>query len=106
MPSSGRVGAARDPRSRGEGGLRAALGAPAPPARAQIHTGIDAPELDGLPCLDIIESAQPDGSVIYKYAVRVEQDGRPVAFQSLPIVDRARTMAAFSTRSSRSWAPT
>ena len=74
---------------------RAALGAPAPPARAQIHTGIDAPELDGLPCLDIIESAQPDGSVIYKYAVRIEQDGKPVAFQSLPIVDRARTMAAF-----------
>ncbi|HEY9496403.1 MAG TPA: CHAT domain-containing protein [Intrasporangium sp.] len=74
---------------------RAALGAPAPPARAQIHTGIDAPELDGLPCLDIIESAQPDGSVIYKYAVRIEQDGQPVAFQSLPIVDRARTMAAF-----------
>ncbi|HEX5969763.1 MAG TPA: CHAT domain-containing protein [Intrasporangium sp.] len=74
---------------------RAALGAPAAPVRAQIHTGIDAPELDGLPCLDIIESAQPDGSVIYKYAVRVEQDGRPVAFQSLPIVDRAPTMAAF-----------
>jgi hypothetical protein len=74
---------------------RAALGAPPPPVRAQIHTGIDAPELDGLPCLDIIESAQPDGSVIYKYAVRIEQDGRPVAFQSPPIVDRARTMAAF-----------
>lgn len=73
----------------------AALGAPTPPARALIHTGIDAPELDGLPCLDIIESAQLDGSVIYKYAVRIEQDGVPVAFQSLPIVDRARTMAAF-----------
>ena len=75
--------------------LRASPRCTGPPARAQIHTGIDAPELDGLPCLDIIESAQPDGSVIYKYAVRVEQDGRPVAFQSLPIVDRARTMAAF-----------
>jgi hypothetical protein len=74
---------------------RAALGAPAPPVRAQMHTGIDAPELDGLPCLDIIESAQPDGSVIYKYAVRIEQDSRPVAFQSQPIVDRAPTMAAF-----------
>ena len=74
---------------------RAALGAPEPPARAEIHTGIDAPELDGLPCLDIIESARPDGSVVYKYAVRIEPDGQPVAFQSLPIVDRARTMAAF-----------
>ncbi|MDC5697740.1 CHAT domain-containing protein [Intrasporangium calvum] len=72
-----------------------ALGAPDPPARAEIHTGIDAPELDGLPCLDIIESARPDGSVVYKYAVRIEQDGPGVAFQSLPIQDRARTMAGF-----------
>ena len=27
------------------------------PARVEMHTGIDAPELDGLPCIDIIESS-------------------------------------------------
>lgn len=65
------------------------------PARVEVHMGIDAPELDGLPCIDIIESSRPDGSVVYKYAVRIERGADPVAFQSAPIVDRARTMGRF-----------
>ena len=92
--------------ARGEGGLRAALGAPAAPARAQIHTGIDAPELDGLPCLDIIESAQPDGSVIYKYAVRSSRTAGRSPFSPCPSSTVRAPWRHSSTRSSRSLAPT
>ena len=38
--------------------------------KAVVHTGIDAPELDGLPCLDIVEWA-PTGDRVYHYAVRL-----------------------------------
>ncbi|MCW2847955.1 MAG: hypothetical protein JWR90_1929 [Marmoricola sp.] len=57
-------------------------------ATATTHPGIDAPELDGLPCLDIVERELPNGSVIYQYAVRL-LPGQPAAiFESKPIKDR------------------
>ncbi|MEO7351943.1 MAG: CHAT domain-containing protein, partial [Marmoricola sp.] len=57
---------------------------------ASVHPGIDAPELEGLPCIDIVERGLPSGSVIYQYAVRLVQ-GQPAAiFESKPIKDRVR----------------
>ena len=55
--------------------------------------------------LDIIESAQPDGSVIYKYAVRVEQDAGWSPFSPCPSSTVRAPWRHSSTRSSRS-APT
>lgn len=72
----------------------AALAVVQPPASASVHLAVNAPDFD-LPCLDIIECQQPDGSVIYHYAVRLEKGGAAAAFQSAPIHDRARTMGGF-----------
>ncbi len=57
---------------------------------ASAHAGIDAPELEGLPCIDIVERELPSGSVIYQYAVRLVPGEPAVTFESLPIKDRVR----------------
>ena len=60
---------------------------------ASAHPGIDAPELEGLPCLDIFERVLPDQSVVYQYAVRLEP-GKPAAlFESRPLKDRVARIA-------------
>lgn len=73
----------------------AALGVVDRPAHVEVHPGIDAPELEGLPCLDIIESSRPDGTVVYKYALRVEPGAEAVAFESAPLSHRDEVMADF-----------
>lgn len=57
---------------------------------ATVHTGIDAPELEGLPCLDIVERALPHGAVIYQYALRLDPGQDVVRFDSAEIKDRER----------------
>ncbi|MET0999515.1 MAG: CHAT domain-containing protein [Marmoricola sp.] len=57
---------------------------------ASAHPGIDAPELEGLPCIDIVERELPSGSVIYQYAVRLVPGESAVTFESRPIKDRVR----------------
>jgi triacylglycerol esterase/lipase EstA (alpha/beta hydrolase family) len=64
-----------------------ALVAPAP-VSATVHPGIDAPELDGLPCLDIVECRRPNGDRVYSYAVRLVPGEEPKLFQSEPVVGR------------------
>ncbi len=60
------------------------------PVTVTAHPGIDAPELEGLPCIDIVERELPGGSVVYQYAVRLVP-GRPAeVFDSRPIKDRVR----------------
>ncbi len=59
-------------------------------ATATAHPGIDAPELEGLPCIDIVERELPGGSVIYQYAVRLVQGAPAATFESKPIKDRVR----------------
>ena len=59
-------------------------------ATASAHPGIDAPELEGLPCIDIVERELPNGSVIYQYAVRLVQGAPAATFESRPIKDRVR----------------
>ncbi len=57
---------------------------------ASAHPGIDAPELEGLPCIDIVERELPSGSVIYQYAVRLVPGEPALIFESRPIKDRVR----------------
>ena len=57
---------------------------------ATTHPGIDAPELEGLPCIDIVERELPNGSVIYQYAVRLVTGQEVAIFESRPIKDRVR----------------
>ncbi len=57
---------------------------------ASVHTGVDAPELEGVACLDIVERELPGGSVIYQYAVRLVPGEPAVHFESRPIKDRVR----------------
>lgn len=83
---------------KGEALTKASLGGDPRPVTVEVHRGIDAPELDGLPCLDIIESRRPDGTVVFKYAVRVERGAEAATFESAPIHDRAATMAGFVQR--------
>lgn len=56
--------------------------------KAVVHTGIDAPELDGLPCLDIVECRLPSGDRVYHYAVRLVRGETARTFTSLPVRDR------------------
>ena len=57
------------------------------------HPGVDAPELEGLPCLDIFERLLPDDSVVYQYAVRLEPGKPAVLFESRPLKDRVTRIA-------------
>ncbi|MGO4596612.1 DUF7379 domain-containing protein [Terrabacter sp. 2RAF25] len=56
------------------------------PVTAVVHTGVDAPELQGVPCLDIVESRRVTGERVYSYALRLVP-GEPVrTFESAPII--------------------
>jgi hypothetical protein len=60
--------------------------APAP-VTASVHTGIAAPELDGVACLDISLGRRVTGELVYSYALRLEP-GDVRFFESAPIVGR------------------
>lgn len=67
----------------------AAAGLAAPvPVTAAVHTGIDAPELDGLPCLDIVEGRRVTGERVYSYALRLVPGEPERIFESAPIMGR------------------
>ena len=44
---------------------QSAFGNVSPLAQTVVHTGIDAPELEGLPCIDVVERTLPGGEVVY-----------------------------------------
>ncbi len=67
---------------------KTAFGAVSPLADAVVHTGIDAPELEGLPCIDIVERLLPGCQIVYQYAVRVVSGEPARIFESLPMADR------------------
>ena len=72
-------------------------------AQVEAHPGIDAPELEGLPCIDIYERELPNGRVAYHYAVRLDR-GKPVsAFESLPIKDREKKIAKILDDVAKVW---
>jgi hypothetical protein len=58
----------------------------------EVHSGIDAPELEGLPCLDIVEREERNGAVVFQYALRLLQGQPAVTFESAEIKDRQRTI--------------
>lgn len=67
----------------------AAAGMAAPrPVTATAHTGIDAPELDGLACLDIVECRRATGERVYSYALRLVPGEPEQVFESAPIIGR------------------
>jgi hypothetical protein len=68
----------------------AAVTAAAVPAAvtAAVHTGIDAPQLDGLPCLDIVEGRRVTGERVYSYALRLVPGEPEQLFESAPITGR------------------
>ena len=65
-----------------------------PVVTAEAHTGVDAPELEGLPCIDIVERQLPDGAVVFHYAVRLLGGEGPVFFESRPFRDRQERIGA------------
>ena len=70
------------------------------------HPGIDAPELEGLPCIDIYECDLGNGRVSYDYAVRLEP-GKPVQhFRSPPIKDREQKIAKILDDVAKVWRTT
>ena len=62
-------------------------------ATAGVRLGVDAPEIEGVPCIDIVERELPNGSVIYQYAVRLLPDQPAATFESKPVTDRVRRVA-------------
>ena len=73
---------------------KTAFGTVSPLAQAVVHTGIDAPELEGLPCIDIVERRLPGGQIVYQYAVRLVNGEPARIFESLPMTDRDAKVAA------------
>ena len=69
---------------------------------ARTPLGIDAPELEGLPCLEIFETEQGD-DVVYEYALRLEQGGLVHRFASPPLHDRAGFVRALLRRVEDAW---
>ncbi len=49
--------------------------------------GLDAPELEGLPCLEVIETVHGE-RVVYEYSLRLERGGQVHRFTSPPLRDR------------------
>jgi hypothetical protein len=90
--------------------LSAAAGLPVVPAAfvapstvaARTALGIDAPELEGLPCLEIFETEQGE-DVVYEYALRLEQGGAVHRFTSPPLHDRAGFVRALMRRVEDAW---
>jgi hypothetical protein len=55
---------------------------------ASVHTGIDAPELDGVACLDISQGRRPTGELVYSYALRLVPEEGVRFFESAPVIGR------------------
>ncbi|NUR16479.1 MAG: hypothetical protein HOQ13_09220, partial [Dermatophilaceae bacterium] len=56
------------------------------PVTAIVHTGVSAPELQGVPCLDIVEGRRVTGERVYSYALRLAPGEPAQVFESAPIV--------------------
>ncbi|MFM6850372.1 MAG: CHAT domain-containing protein [Terrabacter sp.] len=56
------------------------------PVTAIVHTGVSAPELEGVPCLDIVEGRRVTGERVYSYALRLVHGEPARVFESAPIV--------------------
>ena len=72
-------------------------------AETEAHPGIDAPELEGLPCIDIYERELPNGQVSYHYAVRLERNEPVLTFESKPIPNRRETIAKILDDVAKVW---
>lgn len=77
------------------------LGAHAP-AHGEGVLGPDAPELEGLPCLQVFE-VERGGKVVYEYSVRLTTDGEVHRFESLPLTDRAEFVAGILSQVEDAW---
>ena len=75
-------------------------------AEAEAHPGIDAPELEGLPCIDIYERELTNGRVSYHYAVRLERDEPVLTFESKPLPNRRDTIAKILDDVAKVWKST
>ena len=53
--------------------------------KTEVHSGIDAPELEGLPCLYIVEREERNGAVIFQYVLRLLPGAPAVSFESARI---------------------
>jgi hypothetical protein len=56
------------------------------PVTAVAHMGVDAPELEGLPCLDIVEARLATGEHFYSYALRLVPGEPARVFESAPVI--------------------
>jgi hypothetical protein len=70
--------------------------------RRQGVLGLDAPELERLPCLQIFE-VERDGKVVYEYAVRVTPGGEVRRFESPPLKERAKFVAGILAQVEDAW---
>ncbi|HEU5144545.1 MAG TPA: CHAT domain-containing protein [Dermatophilaceae bacterium] len=78
----------------------------AAPAMASVGSeaalGLDAPELEQLPCLQIFE-VERDGKVLYEYAVRLRPGGEVRRFTSPPLKDRAKFVGGILAQVEDAW---
>jgi CHAT domain len=61
--------------------------------KTEVHSGIDAPELEGLPCLYIVEREERNGAVVFQYVLRLLPGEPAVSFESARIKNRQRTIS-------------
>ncbi|MDN5790798.1 MAG: caspase family protein [Micrococcales bacterium] len=71
-------------------------------ASATTTLGLDAPELEGLPCLEVIETVHGD-RVVYEYSLRLDQGGQVHRFDSPPLRDRAAFVRGLLGQVERLW---
>lgn len=64
---------------------------------------VDAPELEGVPCIEIYERELTNGRVSYLYAVRIEPTKDALHFESAPIRDREAKIGAILDDVAKVW---
>ena len=71
-------------------------------ATSEGALGLDAPELEGLPLLQIFE-VERAGKVVYEYALRLAGEQEARRFESPPLTDRAEFVSAILRQVEEAW---
>ena len=73
---------------------------------AETTTGVEAPELDGLPWLMVVERELADDRVVYQYDVRLDPEQPPQRFESRPVDHRVEVVGRVLDAVADTWRDT
>ena len=73
---------------------------------AEATTGVEAPELDGLPWLMVVERELADDRVVYQYDVRLDPTQPPRRFESRPVDHRVEVVGRVLDAVADTWRDT